>query len=195
LEGDMAVDPYQQFMDWMDDAIRSGIDDPTAMALATSDASGRPSVRMVLLKDARDDGFVFFSHYNSRKGADLLQNPKASIMFFWPGLDRQIRIEGKVKRTDNKESDDFFHSRPLESRLSSVISPQSQPIPNRAYLEGKFNNLMAENDKPLQRPENWGGYILIPGSYEFWQGRANRLNDRIKYELADGDWMISRLAP
>lgn len=196
LEKNIENDPYQQFMDWLDDAIRSGIDDPTAMALATADKSGRPSVRIVLLKDARPDGLVFFSHFNSRKGKDLKSNPYAAVTFFWPGLDRQVRVEGIVKQCLKEEVDDFFNDRPLESRVASSISPQSQVIPDRKYLEDKFADLLAKaNNENIQCPANWGGYILTPDSYEFWQGRENRLNDRIRYSLKDSGWHIERLAP
>lgn len=196
LEKDVADDPYQQFMDWLDDAIRSGIDDPTAMALATADTIGRPSVRIVLLKDARQEGLVFFTHFNSRKGKELDSNPYAAVTFFWPGLDRQVRIEGKVRQCDKIESDDFFNDRPLESRISSIISQQSNVVPDRGFLEKKFKDLMSKTDeKSIHRPTNWGGYILIPDSYEFWQGRENRLNDRIRYSLIEGKWVIDRLAP
>ncbi|MEN8225420.1 MAG: pyridoxamine 5'-phosphate oxidase [Bacteroidota bacterium] len=193
---DLPQDPYQLFMDWIDDAIRSGIDDPTAMSLATADASGRPSVRIVLLKDARPEGFVFYSNYESNKGHALAVNPQASVMFFWPGLDRQVRIEGMVQRTSREESDDFFNARPRSACISSIISQQSKVIADRAFLEGKFDefrDLIA--DSPVKRPDFWGGYILKPDSYEFWQGRENRLNDRILYTLIDGNWNITRLAP
>lgn len=196
LEENVLESPYQQFMDWMEDAIRSGINDPTAMALATADASGRPSVRIVLLKDARPEGFVFFSNYESRKGNDLDSNPQASVMFFWPGLERQVRIAGSVEKTDKEESDEFFDSRPVKSRISSIISPQSNEIRGRKYLNDKFNilNDLTDNDL-IKRPDNWGGYILIPHEYEFWQGRENRLNDRIQYVLEGNTWVIKRLAP
>ncbi len=196
LEDKVLDDPYLQFMDWIEDALRSGIDDPTAMALATTSSSGKPSVRIVLLKDAGPDGLVFFSNYESRKGKELELISQAAAMFFWPGLERQIRIEGKVERVSTQESDEFFQSRPLESRIASIISPQSQEIPGRDFLINKFEQLRATvNDTTIKRPEYWGGYILKPDSYEFWQGRENRLNDRILYSLIDGDWMIKRLAP
>jgi pyridoxamine 5'-phosphate oxidase len=195
-ETDLLEDPYQQFMDWIEDAIRSGISDPTAMSLATADGSGKPTVRIVLLKDARPEGFVFYTNYDSRKGNDLLENPQASIMFFWPGLDRQVRAEGRIQRTCKHESDSFFDARPRNSRISSVVSPQSTVINDRQYLEEKYNefkNLIG--DSPIKRPDNWGGYILKAESYEFWQGRENRLNDRLQYVLVDGLWKIRRLAP
>jgi pyridoxamine 5'-phosphate oxidase len=195
-EDNMLGDPYLQFMEWLEDAIRSGISDPTAMALASSGADGKPSVRIVLLKEARQDGLIFFSNYESRKGAELKENPHASLMFFWPGLERQLRIEGLVGKLSGKESDEFFNSRPLESRITSIISPQSNEIPGRGYLTGLFDNLMrSAKENKINRPDHWGGYILKPSSYEFWQGRENRLNDRIQYVLIDGKWEIKRLAP
>lgn len=195
-ESDMLEDPFRQFMEWLEDATRSGIDDPNAMALATVDGAGRPSVRMVLLKDAREEGFVFYTNYESRKGQELAKNPNAAVMFFWPGLDRQIRIEGTVERTSLDESDEFFDSRPLNSRISAIISPQSKVIPGRDSLEEKFNDYRKLfDDQNLKRPDHWGGFILKPLRYEFWQGRENRLNDRIQYTKVEDEWSISRLAP
>jgi len=196
LEENILKDPYLQFSYWLDEAILSGIDDPTAMALATSDASGKPSVRIVLLKDARPEGFVFFTNYQSRKAAELDDNPRATVMFFWPGLDRQVRIEGKIEKISIGESNEFFRSRPVGSRIASIISPQGEVIPARDFLEQKFREYSVTlDDENIERPDHWGGYILKPESYEFWQGRENRLNDRIQYILLDGRWKISRLAP
>lgn len=195
-ESDMLEDPFRQFMEWLEDATRSGIDDPNAMALATVDGAGRPSVRIVLLKDAREEGFVFYTNYESRKGQELAKNPNAAVMFFWPGLDRQIRIEGTVERTSPDESDEFFDSRPLNSRISAIISPQSKVIPGRDSLEEKFNDYRKLiDDQNLKRPDHWGGFILKPLRYEFWQGRENRLNDRIQYTKVEDEWSTSRLAP
>lgn len=194
-EKDMLQEPYYQFMDWLEDAMRSGIDDPTAMALATADTSGYPSVRIVLLKDARPEGIVFFSNYESKKGKDLSVNPNASLLFFWGPLDRQIRITGRVEKTTDKESDEFFNSRPFTSRVSSIVSVQSSVVPDRNYLEKKFDKMASRGEDKIKRPEYWGGYIFIPDSYEFWQGRENRLNDRILYSLIEGVWEIRRLAP
>lgn len=195
-EEDMLNDPHLQLLEWLEDAIQSRIEDPAAMALATSDANGKPSVRIVLLKEAKEDGLVFFSNYLSRKGKELDSNPQASVMFFWSGLERQLRIEGHIEKIPPKESDEFFNSRLLESRITSIISPQSETITGREYLSTKINVLKASgNDTDFKRPAFWGGYILKPSSYEFWQGRENRLNDRIQYALNDGSWEISRLAP
>lgn len=196
LEENILTEPYQQFMDWLEDAMRSGIDDPTAMALATADLNGKPAVRIVLLKDAKPEGLVFFSNYESRKGQELKNNAQASVLFFWPGLERQVRIEGKVEKTGKRESDEFFDLRPENSRISSIVSEQSREIPDRDYLTSKFHDYRTvRDDRVLIRPEYWGGYILKPDSYEFWQGRENRLNDRILFSLIDGSWKISRLAP
>ena len=195
-EDDVLADPHLQLMEWIEDAIRSGISDPTAMALASSGADAKPSVRIVLLKEARQNGLIFFTNYKSRKGKQLADNPHAAIVFFWSELERQLRIEGKVEKIPKIESDEFFDSRPLESRITSIISPQSEEIVDRYDLSVKANELLASQDeKAIKRPDYWGGYILKPSSYEFWQGRENRLNDRIQYFLIDGKWEIKRLAP
>jgi pyridoxamine 5'-phosphate oxidase len=196
LEEQVLGDPFRQFSYWLDEAILSGIADPTAMALATSDSAGKPSVRVVLLKDARKEGLVFLTNYRSRKARDLDENPHASAVFFWPGLERQVRIEGQVEKISPEDSDAFFQSRPLGSRIASIISPQGEVIPARDFLDQKFaeyKNSISDSDP--ERPGFWGGYILKPDRYEFWQGRENRLNDRIQYRLQDGKWEISRLAP
>jgi pyridoxamine 5'-phosphate oxidase len=195
-EDNMLGDPHLQFMEWLDDAIRSDISDPTAMALATSGADGRPSARVVLLKEAREQGYVFYTNYNSRKGEQLDENPNAAILFFWSELERQLRIEGVVEKIPENESNEFFDSRPLESRITSIISPQSKEINTRYDLSVKVNELLvSQQEKAIKRPAYWGGYILKPSSYEFWQGRENRLNDRILYSLNNGNWEIKRLAP
>jgi len=195
-EQDLLEGPHLQFMEWMEDAMRSSISDPNAMSLATADRMGKPSVRIVLLKNASEEGYSFFTNYNSRKGHELEENPHASIMFFWPGLDRQLRIEGVVTKLAKNESDDFFNSRPRLSQISSAISPQSKVVESRETLETKFKELDEQMaDFPITRPSNWGGYILKPHSYEFWQGREHRLHDRIQYILEDGMWKKQRLAP
>jgi pyridoxamine 5'-phosphate oxidase len=195
-EDNMLGDPHLQFMEWMEDAIRSGISDPSAMALATSGADNRPSVRIVLLKEARKEGFVFYTNYNSAKGKQMAENAYASVVFFWSELERQVRIEGIVEKITAAESDEFFDSRPLESRITSIVSPQSQEITDRYDMTIKVNELLAsQQEKAIRRPEYWGGYILKPSSYEFWQGRENRMNDRISYTLNNGNWEIKRLAP
>lgn len=196
LESEMLENPHLQFLEWLQDAERSGIKDPTAMTLATVDAFGRPSVRVVLLKEARVDGLVFLTNYNSRKAMDLANNPQAAVVFFWQDLDRQLRLEGSIKKIHPSDSDTLFNARPLESRIASVISNQSELISGRDELEIKYEKSLGHAQKhPVDRPEHWGGYILQPDSYEFWQGRENRLNDRILYKKTGQLWQMQRLAP
>ena len=190
------INPFNQFRFWLNDAMRAQVAEPTAMALATSTVVGKPSARMVLLKDLDADGFTFFTNYDSRKGKQLGVNPFAALVFFWPELERQVRIEGKVTKTMRKVSDEYFNARPEGSRIGSWASPQSQRIPGREYLE----NLQQETVrlfqyKKLERPENWGGYKLQPDLFEFWQGRENRLHDRFEYTWNGNMWEIHRLAP
>ena len=191
------ANPLMQFQAWLNDAITAQVNEPTAMNIATIDENGRPSSRMVLLKEVNDDGFVFFSNYHSRKGKALSTNPFISITFFWPELERQVRIEGRIEKLDKETSEAYFHSRPKGSQLGAVVSPQSSVIPNREFLENKLKDLEKEyENKEIPRPEDWGGYLAKPYEIEFWQGRPNRLHDRIIYELQeDFDWKISRLAP
>jgi len=188
-------DPFVQFAGWMQQAIDAGIDEPNAMALATSDANGQPSVRMVLLKGLDEQGFVFFTNYTSRKGNEISANSQVALVFFWRELERQVRIEGRAAVVSREESDDYFYSRPLESRASAVISPQSQVIPDRDALEGKLRALLSGDEKEITRPEHWGGYRVYPEMIEFWQGRPGRLHDRIRYTRHDRSWKIQRLAP
>jgi pyridoxamine 5'-phosphate oxidase len=188
--------PFLQFEQWMSEAIKSGVPHPTSMILATCGADGQPSGRIVLLKGADEKGFQFFTNYQSRKGKQLQQNPKASLTFFWMPMERQIRIEGHVEKVSPEVSDKYFHSRPYESRLSAAISPQSKIVANRAELE-KLKRELREKypEQNLPRPENWGGYLLIPNYFEFWQGRESRLHDRIIYARKLNEWTIKRLAP
>ena len=195
LEQDLLEDPHLQFLVWMEDAIRSGVDDPNAMALATTGAAGVPAVRIVLLKDARPGGLVFLSNYHSRKGHELNENPNAAALFFWPGLERQLRVEGVVERLPDADSDAFFEARPAESRIAAVVSQQSAVIPDREFLENEFKKYKQGFSGDIQRPGHWGGYILKPNSYEFWQGRENRLHDRLRYTFDGNNWKIERLAP
>jgi len=190
------ISPFNQFRFWLNDAMRAQVTEPTAMVLATATADSKPSARMVLLKDLDTDGFTFFSNYDSKKGNQLEVNPFAALVFFWPELERQVRIEGKVTRTLRKVSDEYFNTRPEGSRIGSWASPQSQRIPGREYLE----NLQSDyqklfQQKKLERPENWGGYKLIPLLFEFWQGRENRLHDRFEYTRNGNLWEMNRLAP
>jgi len=193
---DLAKDPISQFSQWMEDALKSRIQEPTAMTLATADAYGKPSARTLLLKGYTEEGFIFYTNLSSRKGSHLEVNPFASMLFFWPELERQIRIEGQVKVLDRKQATDYFDSRPYGSRVAASISPQSQVVPNRKFLEEKMETVSRKyEDEKVPMPEEWGGYKLVPEYFEFWQGRANRLHDRFRYTLIDGKWSIARLAP
>jgi pyridoxamine 5'-phosphate oxidase len=190
-------EPFPQFDRWLADAAAAGLRDPNAMTLATVSADGRPSARIVLLRGHDVRGFTFFTHYIGRKSTDLAANPLAAIVFFWPTLERQIRIEGSVSKVSAAESDAYFASRPKGHRLNALASPQSQVIPDRAFLEARIGAVEAKyaDVDEVPRPDFWGGYRLSPDSIEFWQGRANRNHDRIRYDR-DGDcWTRSRLAP
>ena len=190
------VDPVHWFREWLNAAMESGEPEPTAMVLSTVSAEWRPSSRVVLLKYFDEHGMVFFSNYLSRKGVQLSGNHAAALTFFWPLTERQIRIEGIVVKTDSEESDSYFYSRPLESRVNAIISPQSTPIASRLQLEEEREKLLyLEGAKDLARPAHWGGYRLKPDRVEFWQGRPGRLHDRIQYLLEGNMWSIQRLAP
>jgi pyridoxamine 5'-phosphate oxidase len=189
-------DPFNQFRFWLNDAFRAQVDEPTAMALATATSGGKPSVRMVLLKDADKDGFTFFTHYESKKGKQLEQNPHAAMVFFWPELERQVRIEGKVVTVPHWISDEYFNTRPEGSRIGAWASPQSRRIPGRDYLENLQRDYMQMfQHMKIDRPANWGGFKLLPDMFEFWQGRENRLHDRFEYVLNGNIWEVFRLAP
>jgi len=196
-EKDILADPIQQFEQWLKDAIAAGIDEPNAMTLATASSDALPSARIVLLKGFSEKGFVFFTNYTSYKGNQLADNPKACMVFFWKEVERQVRITGLVEKISEKESDDYFYSRPKDSQVGASISPQSQVIENREWLEEKFTNAqIASQATPLKRPAHWGGYLVKPVVIEFWQGRPGRLHDRIQYSLDEnGKWKIERLAP
>ena len=192
----VSENPINQFGLWMDEALASNCIEPNAMTLATSTFEGKPSARVVLLKDFNNHGFVFFTNYESKKSKQLLQNPYAALVLFWPELQRQVRIEGQVKKTDDAESDSYFRTRPEKSKIGAWASPQSQAIPNRKYLENLKSDFQEEfSGKTISRPPNWGGYILQPNLIEFWQGRPNRFHDRIQYTLVNEQWAIERLAP
>jgi pyridoxamine 5'-phosphate oxidase len=187
--------PMQAFDEWLNYAIEHIEVDATAMVLSTV-LDDQVSSRVLLLKETNRHGLVFFSNYNSRKGLELKENNKAAILFFWKELDRQVRIEGIVKRTSAKESDNYFNRRPLESRLSAAVSNQSKIIADRKILDESFKDLrLKTKDQELERPEHWGGYVLIPDYFEFWQGRKNRLHDRICYKKNQKSWVKFRLAP
>ncbi|HAF27610.1 MAG TPA: pyridoxamine 5'-phosphate oxidase [Bacteroidales bacterium] len=189
-------DPLKQFADWMDRAINSGIKEPTAMALSTVGKNLQPSTRMVLLKEIREGGFIFYTNYESRKGHQISENHYGSLLFFWPELERQIRIEGRIEKTSQEISEEYYLTRSAKRRIGAWASPQSQEIPDRKFLEDKQAEFELKfSGNPIQKPENWGGYLLIPYIIEFWQGRPNRLHDRIEYYMDDNDWKIRRLAP
>jgi pyridoxamine 5'-phosphate oxidase len=191
----MLPDPVQQFGIWMDQAILAEIQEPTAMTLATVGKEGQPSARMVLLKRFDENGFVFFTNYNSRKGQEISKNHRAALVIYWKELERQVRIEGIVLKSSGQESDEYFLSRPPESQVNAIISPQSTVIPGREFLDGLRNEYLKTYAGEHKRPSNWGGFQVIPEMIEFWQGRANRLHDRIRYTRKGGEWIVERLAP
>ena len=189
-------DPLKQFGVWMVEAIHAKVPEPTAMNLSTVDAQGRPSGRIVLLKGVDPRGFVFFTNYESRKGRDLAARPVAALTFMWKELERQVRIEGAVEKVSAAESDAYYETRPLGSRIGAWASPQSAPIENRAWLEERWATLAREHGEQPTRPEHWGGYRVIPDNIEFWQGRLSRLHDRIVFTREGaGGWKVARLAP
>lgn len=197
-EAQVQRNPHEQFLNWFNHALEIKLLEPYAMSLATANAQGRPHVRTVLLRGATESGYDFYTNYDSQKGLDLASNPFAELLFYWPELERQIRISGKVEKISVGESTDYYHKRPRESQIAAYIStPQSGVIESRELLQSRFKALhdsIAENTD-LAKPEFWGGYRLIPDHYEFWQGRPNRLHDRLSYEQVNAEWQLTRLMP
>jgi pyridoxamine 5'-phosphate oxidase len=192
---DLDGDPVRQLTRWLAEARAAGIELAEAAALATASADGAPSVRMVLLKDATDEGLTFYTGYESRKGQELAENPRAALLLYWHELGRQARAEGTVERVGADESDAYFSSRPLGSRLSAAVSRQSEVVESRDVLERAAAELGQRAGEEVPRPESWGGYRLRPQLWEFWQHRADRLHDRFRYRPANGGWIVERLAP
>lgn len=196
-ESEVDPDPLKQFQQWWQDALQAKIEEVNAMTLATASPDGVPSARILLLKGLTPGGFVFFTNYNSFKGQQIAENPRACLVFFWKEVERQVRVTGLAERLTDKENDEYFHSRPEGSRIGAWASPQSQVIENREWLEKntlKYQQQFAS--QAVLRPPHWGGYVVKPIAIEFWQGRPNRLHDRIQYTLSDsGKWIIERLAP
>jgi pyridoxamine 5'-phosphate oxidase len=195
-ESDVLKNPIEQFKVWLQEAIDAGLLEPTAMTLATATKGGRPSARTVLLKNVDEQGFVFYTNYESRKANDIATNPQAALLFFWDRLERQVRIEGRIKKASREQSETYFKSRPHGSQLGAWVSKQSEVIESREVLEEKMRkleNTFSEGNVPL--PEFWGGYVLAPETVEFWQGRPSRLHDRLKYSKVFDGWKIERLSP
>ncbi len=196
LEQDIDQNPIDQFKMWFQQALDAKIYEPNVMTLATASPEGVPSARIVLLKGFDEQGFVFYTNYESHKGRELQENPHAALVFFWAELERQVRIEGIVSKVDPDLSTSYFHSRPQGSQIGALVSPQSQVINSREELENHIIILKQQYaDQEIPRPDHWGGYVLNPTTIEFWQGRPSRLHDRIRYKLVDGNWIINRLAP
>jgi pyridoxamine 5'-phosphate oxidase len=188
--------PVKQFEHWLNDALIAKVNEPTAMSVATFGADGFPESRIVLLKDFGETGFTFFTNYSSKKGNSIAKNQAVGLHFFWPELERQIRISGFAEKTADEISDKYFYSRPVLSQIAAVVSNQSTKIPSREFLQNRFETVKEETSAELiKRPENWGGFLVTPVKFEFWQGRESRLHDRILYEKENINWLISRLAP
>lgn len=196
-EKDVDPNPIDLFRRWFDAAVASGSRLPESMTLATASKDGKPAARVVLLKEFDNEGFVFYTNYNSSKGRELEENPRAALLMYWTVLDRQVRVEGSVERVPPGQSDEYFQTRPRESQIGALASPQSEVIESRKFLERRFADFdRFYRDRHVERPAHWGGYIVKPERIEFWQNRSGRLHDRILYERsASGSWSIQRLAP
>ncbi|MFN9151876.1 MAG: pyridoxamine 5'-phosphate oxidase [Bacteroidota bacterium] len=196
-ETTIITNPIMQFSAWLNEAITAEVHEPTAMVLSTVSSEGAPSSRVVLLKGLDGGAMRFYTNYDSRKGRELSHNPHAALLFFWPELERQVRIEGNVRRISPEASTAYFHSRPFESQLGAASSPQSQVISSRSELDQRFAELAAANvgRTTIERPDHWGGFALDPHTIEFWQGRPSRMHDRLRFRKANEVWMIERLAP
>jgi pyridoxamine 5'-phosphate oxidase len=195
-ESSVRKDPFSQLSDWMDDAVKENVQEPTAMVLSTIDSEGNPESRVVLLKELKAEGLIFFTNYNSKKGQQILSNKHISVVFFWPELERQVRMKGIAEKISEKESEEYFLSRPIESQLGAWASPQSQVIEGRQILDNnyaRYQHYFQNNE--IKKPPHWGGFLIRPEYFEFWQGRSNRLHDRIEYCKQVDSWEIHRLAP
>lgn len=191
----VSKDPFKQFEKWFQDVLKSGFLEPNAMTLATATKAGKPSARIVLLKGIHDNGFVFYTNYKSKKGKEIEENPYGSLLFYWDKLERQIRIEGTIEKVSQKESEEYFNTRPYKSRVGAWASKQSSVIESRSAIVKEFLKYMMKFKNHVPLPDVWGGYRLIPDSFEFWQGRPNRLHDRVRYIKNKSGWKIDRLAP
>ena len=189
------ADPIVQFEQWLNEAIHAEVNEPTAVNVAAVGEDGRPNSRMVLLKEVNPKGFVFFTNYHSRKGRSYTAHPFAAMTFFWPELERQVRVEGRIEKLDPAASDEYFESRPYTSRIGAWASAQSEVISSKAVLVAKAAAVGVKHPLHVPRPPHWGGYLVIPDRIEFWQGRPSRLHDRIQYRLVDGNWIRERLSP
>ena len=195
-ESEVKSDPIEQFKQWFADAEKAGVAEPTAVTLATADKTGMPSARIVLLKEFDARGFVFYTSRTSKKGRELLDNPRASLVFFWQELERQVRIEGQVEEVSREQSAAYFHSRPVASQIGAWVSHQSEVVASREVLNEREITLREKYaGKEIPLPDFWGGFRVIPAVIEFWQGRSSRLHDRLRYQRVDSDWKIERLAP
>lgn len=193
-EASVLIDPIAQFDLWFSEVLKTEKNDPTAMVLSTVDKQGRPDSRVVLLKGIDNGNFIFYTNYQSAKGAQIASHPYAALNFYWPQMARQVRVRGQINKVGAKQSDDYFSSRPIISQFSAIISPQSQVIATRSVLDDALADIM-QNNNPIVRPKHWGGYRIIPDQIEFWQGRDNRLHDRIQYCRQGNTWQCQRLAP